>query len=104
MLGRMYQARDGYLALTIVGEGRWWISGWRLELREEAHLMDFDGLEGFDPRRRPEQNEYERVRMECLADDGSAAPTSQGEAWVYVMTPAQLARAGAVEIFSIPWT
>jgi gamma-glutamylcyclotransferase (GGCT)/AIG2-like uncharacterized protein YtfP len=102
--GRMYQQRDGYLALAIEGEGLRWIEGWRLVLRDETVLQNFDQLEGFESARPSAQNDYQRVRTACFAEDDSAAPASLGEVWVYVMTPAQLARAGAVEIFSIPPT
>lgn len=102
--GRAYQLHDGYLALATEGEDLRWIRGWRLVLRDDAVLQNFDRLEGFEAARSPEQNDYQRVRAACFADDDSAASASLGEAWVYVMTPAQLARAGAVEIFSIPPT
>ena len=102
VLGRIYQTRDGYLALAFASGGTRWIGGWRLVLRDEAALMDIDRLEGYEAAHAPEQNEYERVRVECFADDEPVAP--MGSAWVYIMTPAQLARAGAVEIFSMPPT
>jgi gamma-glutamylcyclotransferase (GGCT)/AIG2-like uncharacterized protein YtfP len=102
--GRVYQLRDGYLALAMEGEDLRWIRGWRLVLRNAAVLQNFDRLEGFEAARPSEQNDYQRVRAACFTDDDSAAPAALGEAWVYVMTPAQLARAGAVEIFSIPPT
>jgi len=102
--GRIYQGRDGYLALAIDGDGLRWIRGWRLILRDETCLQNFDRLEGFDAARPAEQNDYQRVRTACFADDKAAAPAPLGEAWVYIMTPAQFTRAGALEIFSIPQT
>jgi len=73
-----------------------WIPGWLLTLCDEAALRAIDGLEGFDPGRLPEQNEYQRVRMECFAEGAIAnSPETLGNAWAYVMTAAQLAQAGA---------
>ncbi len=102
--GRIFRGQDGYLALATDTEQPRWIPGWVLTLRDEAALRDFDLLENFDAARPPAHNDYQRERIEYFADDDSPAPTALGEAWVYVMTSAQLARAGADEILTIPQT
>ncbi len=72
-----------------------WIPGWVLTLRDVAALRAIDGLEGFAEGRAEGDNEYQRVRGEFFAEDGPE-PEVAGEAWGYVMTAGQLARAGAV--------
>jgi gamma-glutamylcyclotransferase (GGCT)/AIG2-like uncharacterized protein YtfP len=102
--GRIFCGHDGYLALTTAIDDLRWVPGWVLTLRDESVLRDFDQLEDFDAGRAPEQNDYQRVRVNYFADDDSPAPTALGEAWAYVMTETQLARAGAMEIFAVPPT
>ncbi|MGH9595098.1 MAG: gamma-glutamylcyclotransferase family protein, partial [Bryobacteraceae bacterium] len=95
--GRLYKLSDGYLAMTLDENGPW-VRGWLLLLRCEATLHNIDRLEEFDPARPPENNVYLRVRANCFADDNSPQPAELGEAWTYIMSPAQLAREGAVEV------
>jgi len=98
--GNLYKCSDGYLAMGQPASppGDSWIRGWRLVLHDEATLRNIDRLEGFDPGRPLASNVYLRVRTACFADDAAPAPAALGEAWTYIMTPAQLAHEGAVEI------
>ncbi len=102
--GRLYRLSDGYLALGELEtqnpkpETLPWVCGWRLVLRSEAALRNIDRLEEFDPAGPPEKNVYLRVRTTCFVDNGAAEPTPLGEVWTYTMTPAQLAKEGAVEV------
>ena len=98
--GHLYKCSDGYLAMgEPAGQpGDPWVRGWRLVLHNETDLRNIDRLEGFDPDRPMESNVYLRMRVDCFADDAAATPASVGKAWVYTMTPAQLAHEGAVEI------
>ncbi len=100
--GRLYKLSDGYLALEqppadpAALDSLPWVRGWRLVLHNAEVLRAIDRLEDFDPVRLVAENGYLRERIACFGDDAATAPL--GDAWVYTMTPARLAREGAVEM------
>ena len=101
--GKLYQIpfytekySRGYPAMTL-GEG--WVEGYLFEFENAEMLEQLDQLEGYQEGRSPEANDYQRqclpiftLEKECLT-----------EAWVYVMTQEQLARAGGFSLNRSSW-
>jgi len=76
--GRLFALPMGYPAL-VLGDG--WAWGYLLTLRDSAVLKGFDTLEDFDPSRPAEENEYQRVKVDVVLENGA----TDGGVWAYVM-------------------
>ena len=115
-----------------------WVRGWRLALRDAGVLRGLDAGEGYvegrarstDSTSSPQassgraysENEYERVRVECFAEEnsndeiritkeagknkkrGKKGSARLGGAWVYVMRAERIAELGGVEVPGGEWT
>lgn len=86
--GRLYDLGVGYPAMTLE-EG--WVQGYHLAFADAAALDPLDQLEGYCPNRPAEANDYQRLLRPIWPLPTAAAPQSLGQAWVYLMTPTQLA-------------
>jgi len=78
--GKLYQLDLGYPGLV---EGSETVHGYVLWLKDEAALSGIDELEGYQPNRPTEANEYTRKAIDCYTPDGD--PLTR--AWTYFMTP-----------------
>ncbi|MDJ0705350.1 MAG: gamma-glutamylcyclotransferase [Leptolyngbyaceae cyanobacterium MO_188.B28] len=78
--GCLYHLPLGYPAM-ILGEG--WISGFLLHFPNTKILESLDELEGYQPGRPPNENEYQR--RELLIFNPNRRPL--GLAWGYLMDP-----------------
>ncbi|MFE4105922.1 gamma-glutamylcyclotransferase family protein [Almyronema epifaneia] len=85
--GQIYHLSVGYPAMT-VGDG--WVIGMLLSFARPQVLQRLDQLEGFCRDRPAAENEYQRVWRPVWALD----QTPLGEAWMYVMTTAQISALG----------
>jgi gamma-glutamylcyclotransferase (GGCT)/AIG2-like uncharacterized protein YtfP len=99
-----------------------WVHGWRLVLKDAEALRGLDEWEGYQEGRSYSENEYERVRVECFAEEnlkdeirmaneagskkrrGLKHRAMLGEAWVYVMSLEKIAALGGVEVPGGEWT
>lgn len=81
--GQLFALSFGYPAMTL-GDSP--VQGFLLSFPDEAILRYLDWLEGYDPHRPAEQNEYNRQLIETY----NSAFASIGRAWVYLMTPKQV--------------
>lgn len=84
--GELYDLHVGYPGLRLRGED--WVYGYVLVLKDEAALARLDDLEGYVPNRPEDQNEYNRLKVECFKMEDEPL----GEAWAYEMTAATMAR------------
>ena len=81
-LGQLFALPFGYPAMTL-GTSR--VQGFLLSFPDATILDNLDWLEGYEPHKPAEQNEYNRQLVETY--DSVA---SLGWAWVYLMTPEQV--------------
>ncbi|WP_221773484.1 gamma-glutamylcyclotransferase family protein [Ruficoccus amylovorans] len=95
--GLLYHLPAGYPALT---EGEGWARGTLLTLKDEAALAGFDELEGYRIGRPPEQNDYQRRKVECEDEHGN----SLGPVWAYLMLPEKVREMGGIRIHADTWT
>ncbi|MFP4494273.1 MAG: gamma-glutamylcyclotransferase [Puniceicoccaceae bacterium] len=77
--GRLYDLDAGYPALRIGGTE--WVRGVVLDLAGPEVLRGIDRLEGFEPGRAEDRNEYNRRRTEAFDPGGEAL----GCVWTYEM-------------------
>ena len=95
--GQLYDLPMGYPAMTL---GDRPVYGALLSFADPAILNSLDELEGYDPRRSPTENEYERQQIEVFSLDGR----SLGLAWIYLMTAVQVQLLGGVLLPEGQWT
>lgn len=74
----------------ILGEGR--VRGVVLSFTDPNIFQSMDVLEGYDPNRPPEKNEYNREQIEAYTVTG----ISMGLVWTYIMTPQRVKLRGGV--------
>lgn len=77
--GQLFDLPFGYPAMT---RGENFVQGVLLTLSDPSVLQALDRLEGYDPARSLEHNEYERRQVEVFSPDGE----SFGMAWAYFMS------------------
>lgn len=87
--GRLYDLGVGYPAMTLETG---WVQGYRLEFADAAALDQLDQLEGYCPGRPADDNDYQRLLRPVWPQPLTSASKSLDQAWVYVMTPPQLAQ------------
>jgi gamma-glutamylcyclotransferase (GGCT)/AIG2-like uncharacterized protein YtfP len=95
--GELYDLHVGYPGLRL--QGRDWVYGYLLELKESSHLDGLDYLEGYAPNRPETENEYTRLRISCYDERGEPL----GEAWAYEITDTTLARNRCTRIEDGNW-
>lgn len=87
----------GYPAL-IPGEGT--VYGCLLHFMDTEVLAHLDVLEGYAPDRPLAENQYQRQQLAVYSLSGA----SLGQAWGYVMTPAQVEQLGGIFLPSGWWS
>ncbi|MBD3882871.1 gamma-glutamylcyclotransferase [Phormidium tenue FACHB-886] len=95
--GTLFDLPFGYPAMT---GGDRPVYGYLLGFSDPAILIALDELEDFDPCRPADCNEYVRVKQAVFDLEGR----SLGEAWVYLMQPELVERAGGVLLLQGKWT
>lgn len=96
--GRLYHLPNhGYPAMT---HGSEQVTGVLLTFEEDDILAALDSLETYEEGRSPEQNEYDRQRIEVFTPAGQAL----GAVWGYVMRPAQVEQSGGLWVASGQWS
>lgn len=95
--GELYALPLGYPALT---EGKNKIQGVVLTLNDVSALENFDRLEGYQPNRADDLNEYSRTMVTVY--DASDRPI--GQAWAYQMTQEQIKQYQGMKVDSGCWT
>ncbi len=95
--GKLYDLHVGYPGVLVGGEG--WVQGIVLTFTRQADFAQLDVLEGFQPNRSNELNEYVRLRVDCFNEHGARL----GEVWAYEMTEATFKRFSATRIENGNW-
>lgn len=95
-LGQLFSLPFGYPAMT---SGNSPVHGFLLSFTDARILAQLDLLEDYDPQRPVTENEYYRQLIEVYDE----ALTSLGNAWAYLMTPAQVNSFGGVPLPSGRW-
>jgi Uncharacterized conserved protein len=94
--GQLFNLPLGYPAMTL-GDNS--VHGYLLTFAEPGMLTLLDELEDYDSHRMPEENEYNRQKIEAYHPRGQ----SLGLAWVYLMTFEQVERLEGVMVSSGSW-
>lgn len=95
-LGQLFSLPFGYPAMT---PGNFLVHGFLLSFTDPHILAQLDLLEDYDPQRPVTENEYYRQLIEVYDE----AQTSLGNAWAYLMTPAQINFFGGVLLPNGEW-
>jgi len=95
--GELYDLGVGYPAY--LGRGDGWVEGCVLTFLREEDFAQVDWLEGYSPSRPAEENEYQRIRVDCFSPEG----TPLGGVWAYEMSEASIRRQGGRRIESGCW-
>jgi gamma-glutamylcyclotransferase (GGCT)/AIG2-like uncharacterized protein YtfP len=95
--GELYHLSLGYPGLT-VGDRK--VYGILLRFRDDSVLEQIDRLEGYDPSRPPEENEYQRCRLPLF----DLSDRFYTEAWGYRMATSKVHQYRGVLILSGWWT
>lgn len=97
--GQLYHLPTrGYPAM-ILGSDR--VCGYLLSFNDGKILAELDDLEGYHPHHTPEQNEYERTRIEVF--DAENPEISLGFAWVYQQTLDRVRQLNGILLTSGCW-
>ncbi len=94
--GTLYHLPVGYPAMTV---GDRPVCGVVLCLDQPSTLYTLDILEDYDPRRLPDENEYNRRKIEIFDLQG----ISQGQVWAYLMSHDNVIRHGGRELPAGTW-
>lgn len=106
ILGQLFALPFGYPA-AIAGSDR--VGGYLLTFPDETVLSALDELEGYDPNRPLDANEYQRDRVAVYRFAGNSElrnPTSElilAEAWAYFMTASRVHSVGGILLPSGWW-
>jgi gamma-glutamylcyclotransferase (GGCT)/AIG2-like uncharacterized protein YtfP len=95
--GQLYDLQVGYPGVLLRGDS--WVQGYVLRFPNRSDFEQLDVLEGFVPGRPAEQNEYQRVRVNCY----SLQDELLGEVWAYEMTQSTFRRYVATLIDDGNW-
>ena len=86
----------GYPAVTLE---KGWVEGYLLQFENEAILEQLDLLEGYQEGRSPQENDYQRQRLQIF----TLQEEPLVEAWVYVMTQLQIKAAQGILLNKTVW-
>lgn len=95
--GQLFALPAGYPAM-VLGEG--WVHGFVLSFKDQSVLDELDDYEDYQAGRDPDQNLYERQRVETFDPTGQ----SSGSAWAYLMMPERIYQMGGVRLPSGQWS
>jgi gamma-glutamylcyclotransferase (GGCT)/AIG2-like uncharacterized protein YtfP len=95
--GELYDLHVGYPGMFMRGEH--WVQGVLLTFPSKADFDQLDVLEGFDPDRPEEENEYVRRLVICFDINGE--PLRQ--VWAYEMTETTFSRCAGTRIEDGIW-
>ncbi|CAA6676398.1 MULTISPECIES: gamma-glutamylcyclotransferase [unclassified Lentimonas] len=95
--GELYDLHVGYPGVFMRGDT--WVQGTVLTFPRTRDFEQLDVLEGFEPRRSVEENEYIRLRVDCF--DPAGEPL--GKVWAYEMTEATFQRFAGTRIVDGNW-
>ena len=95
--GELYDLHVGYPGVFLRGDD--WVHGTVLTFPRQTDFEQLDVLEGYQPHRAAEANEYMRCRVDCFGTEGE----SLGEVWAYEMTEATFKRFSGTRIESGNW-
>ena len=95
--GKLYDLHVGYPGMFVGGDD--WVQGTVLTFLRQEDFAQLDVLEGFEPNRPNQLNEYVRLRVDCFNKDGERL----GEVWAYEMTEATFERFTATRIEDGNW-
>ena len=96
--GELYDLHLGYPGLFLRGDS--WVYGYVLTIPRDEDFEQLDVLEGYQPNRAEELNEYTRVRVECFDQVG----VSLGKVWVYEMTETTFRQSAGTRIEHGDWS
>lgn len=82
--GKLFDLGLGYPGARFDRNG--WVKGYLLEFKHKKDFLRVDYLEGFEPDRLPELNEYNRLIVPIFDLDENLL----GSAWAYEITPKYL--------------
>jgi gamma-glutamylcyclotransferase (GGCT)/AIG2-like uncharacterized protein YtfP len=82
----------------VLGQG--WVNGYVLTFPTVDILKTLDELEDYDPSRAPEQNEYQRYRVNVFEPEQQTLIT---EAWAYIMSLEQVIQRGGTALSQGEW-
>lgn len=101
--GKLYQIpfytekyTRGYPAMTLETG---WVEGYLFEFKDAEILVELDQLEGYQEGRSPQENEYQRLLLPIF----TVQKEPLMEAWVYVMTPENIAECGGFALNRNSW-
>lgn len=95
--GELYDLHVGYPGVFLRGSS--WVQGYVLTFPKRADFEQLDVLEGYEPDRSAELNEYVRCRVECFSHEGKPLC----EAWGYEMTEATFRQFSGTRIECGDW-
>lgn len=95
--GELYDLHVGYPGVLLRGDD--WVQGCVLAFPNKADFLQLDVLEGYEPGRPEEANEYLRKKVSTFSLDGQAL----GRIWTYEMTHATFQRHSSTRIVNGNW-
>ena len=95
--GELYDLHVGYPCVFMRGDA--WVQGTVLTFERQRDFEQLDVLEGYEPDRPVEQNEYIRLRVDCYRPEGELL----GKVWAYEMTDATFQRFAGTRLDSGNW-
>lgn len=95
--GELYDLHVGYPGMRLTDTG--WVHGVVLTFERARDFYEVDELEGYDPDRAEEANEYVRRRVPCFSPEGEP----WDEIWAYEVTESTLRELGGTRIPDGNW-
>mgnify|MGYP005863976501 CR=1 FL=1 len=95
--GELYDMQVGYPGLRLKGVG--WVYGYLMTFFNEADFLRLDYLEGYEPQRAEEENEYLRLKIPCY----DLSSTLIGDVWAYEITTRMMEELSATRIPDGNW-
>ncbi|MEM7792344.1 MAG: gamma-glutamylcyclotransferase family protein [Verrucomicrobiota bacterium] len=95
--GSLYDLHVGYPGLVLGGEN--WVEGYVLTFPQEKDFLQLDFLEDYSPDRPATENEYNRLKVNCIGENGEVF----GDVWVYEMSEATVQRFAGTLIMTGNW-
>jgi gamma-glutamylcyclotransferase (GGCT)/AIG2-like uncharacterized protein YtfP len=95
--GQLFDLSLGYPAMR---EGEGYVCGVILSFTDASIFADLDPLEDYQPHRPPEQNEYQRQKIQTFCPDGEPLKV----AWIYLMNTAKIQQYNGVYLPDGNWS